>query len=332
MLGVINILNTSKKNSFFLLLLLGAIFLSMTPLCVQAVQTDDVRLKAVMSQGPDRQPLAYPTALFYDRQADELYVVDAGNNRLVLFNHNGYPTDAVGRGRGLENIISGLRHEKKLYVCCGSSQTFSAGHISILNNAFFPEQQLVLAKQSREESASVARQVMAGTNGTFYVLRSGENGVAVFDRNWKFMRQIVPHYEHLGVREPAEIISITRDRTGTIYFLSEQWGRIFVYDKDEAFLFSFGDKGGDSGKLARARGIAVDSPSDRIYVSDYLRHTILVYDLKGQWLYEIGGKGTRPGSFFYPSSICLDEDRTLYVADTFNHRVQIFSIQPREGG
>jgi len=306
----------------------------MTPLCVQAVQTDDVRLKAVMSQGPDQRSLAYPTALFYDRQADELYVVDAGNNRLVLFNHNGYPTDAVGRGRGLENIISGMRYEKKLYVCCGSSQTFSAGHISILNNAFFPEQQVVLDSkvEGRETPAGVTRQVMVGANGMFYVLRSGENGVAVFDRNWKFLHQIVPHHERLGVREPAEIISMTQDQNGTIYFLSEQWGRIFVYDEDEAFLFSFGDKGGDSGKLARARGIAVDSVNNRIFVSDYLRHTILVYDLKGQWLYEIGGKGSRPGSFFYPSSVCLDSDRRLYVADTFNHRVQIFSIQPREGG
>jgi DNA-binding beta-propeller fold protein YncE len=325
-------LNTSKKNRFFLLLLAGIVFSAITSVPVAAVQTDDVRLKAIMSQGPDQRPLAYPTALFYDRQADELYVVDAGNNRLVLFNHNGYPTDAVGRGRGLENIISGMRYEKKLYVCCGSSQTFSAGHISILDNAFFPEQQVVLDQKSRGESSAVARQVMAGTNGAFYVLRSGENGVAVFDRSWKFLRQIVPHYEHLGVREPAEIVRITRDQNGRLYFLSEQWGRIFVYDTDETFLFSFGDKGGDSGKLARARGIAVDDLHDRIYVSDYLRHTVLVYDLTGQWLYEIGGKGTRPGSFFYPSSLCLDGDGVLYVADTFNHRVQIFSIQPREGG
>ena len=111
-----------------------------------------------------------------------------------------------------------------------------------------------------------------------------------------------------------------------MYFLSEQWGRVFVYDENETFLFSFGDKGGDRGKLARARGITVDSRKKRIYIVDYLRHTVLVYNLKGQWLYEIGGKGSRAGSFFYPSAVCTDNDGNLYVADTFNHRVQIFSI------
>ncbi len=319
-----------KKHIFFSLLL-SAIFFLLSCFPVWSLQTDDVRLQAILSQGPDQRPLSYPTAIFFDQEADEVYVVDTGNSQLVLFNRGGYPTDAVGRGRGLENIISGLRYEKKLYVCCGSSQDFPSGYINILNNAFFSEQLRVLEEALPQQKPFIVQRVMAGSNDTFYVLQNSNSGISVFDTRWNFLHQISPHYEHLGVREPAKIIDMTQDKNKNIYFLSEQWGRVFVYDKDETFLFSFGDKGGDTGKLARARGIAVDSSHDRIYIADYLRHTVLVYNLAGQWLYEIGGRGTRPGYFFYPSAVCVDNDRNLYVSDTFNHRVQIFSIHLREG-
>ncbi len=321
-------MNICPKYIFFSLIIAVATAFTFTfSTSATAAQKDDVRLKAILTQDNNQHQLAYPTSLFYDAEADEVYVVDAGNNQLVLFDHDGYPTDTVGQGRGLNNIISGLRHNKKLYVCCGSSNKFLSGSINVLDNAFFPVQHLVLATERPELATFIVKRVMAATNDRFYVLQSSNSTINVFDAEWAFSHQIAPRYEHLGVKEPAQIVDMAHDQLGTMFFLSEKWGHVFVYDKDENFLFSFGDKGGDKGKLARARGIAVDSKNDRIYISDYLRHTVLVYDMKGRWLYEIGGKGTRAGHFFYPSSVCVDNNGTLYVADTFNHRVQIFSIK-----
>ncbi|MCK4501907.1 MAG: 6-bladed beta-propeller [Desulfuromonadales bacterium] len=319
----------SHKNIFFSLTPLFTIvlfFFFSVP--ILAAQKDDVRLKAILAQDNNQQPLAYPTSLFYDSEADEVYVVDAGNTQLVLFDQNGYPTDSVGKGRGLSNISSGLRHQKKLYVCCGSNNEFLSGSINVLDNAFFPEQRLILATERPDQTTFIVKRVMAHQNGRFYVLQNGNSAVSIFNKGWTFSHQISPPHEHLGVQEPAPIVDMAQGRNGTMYFLSEKWGRIFVYGENEEPLFSFGEKGGDKGKLARARGIAVDSRNDRIYISDYLRHTVLVYNMKGQWLYEIGGKGTRPGYFFYPSSVCVDNNGILYVADTFNNRVQIFSINP----
>lgn len=319
----------SLKNIFFSPLL---ITISSAIFCTSAIaaQKDEVRLKAILSQDNHQKPLSYPTALFYDSENDEIYVVDAGNNQLVLFGRDGYPTDTVGEGRGLNNIIGGLRYKNKLYVCCGSTNEFLSGSINILDNAFFPEQQLILATERPDQTNFVAKRVMASRRGWFYVLQSPASAISIFNSEWTFLHQISPFYEHLGVREPAAIVDMAQDRHGRMYFLSEQWGRVFVYGENKEFLFGFGEKGGDTGKLARARGIAIDSKNNRVYISDYLRHTILVYNLEGQWLYEIGGRGTRPGYFFYPSSVCVDNSGILYVADTFNHRVQIFSINPRK--
>ncbi len=298
---------------------------------VSAGERDRVRLKAILSQDQTQRPLAYPTALFFDRNSDEAYVVDAGNNQVVLFDASGFPTGAVGQGRGLDNLISGTYFDHKLYVCCSTSRRFPFGNITVLNDAFFPEQQLVLADRFPEEEEIVVKKVLATEGGLFYVLKSKESDVSVFDSHWTLLRRIAPRYKHLDVLEPAFIADMTRDRHGNLYFLSEQWGRVFVYDKDETFLFSFGEKGGDRGKMARARGIAVDATNGRIYISDYLRHTVLVYDMKGQWLYEIGTKGNRPGDFFYPSAVGVNNEGLLFVADTFNHRVQIFTVKAESG-
>lgn len=321
-------MKTSMNHIFFSLFLLSLIATFSLSLSspATAIQKDEVRPKAILSQDPDQRSLTYPTSLFFDRETDDVYVTDGGNSQLVLFNQDGYPTGSVGKGRGLSNIISSMRHKGMLYVCCSSNNDFPSGRIDILNNAFFTEQQLVLEGKLPDQKTFIARQIMAGKDGTFYVLRSNNSDISIFNSEWDFLRRIGPHHEHLGVREPATIVAMTQDQNGNMYFLSEQWGRVFVYDENETFLFSFGDKGGDRGKLARARGIAVDSRNKRIYIVDYLRHTVLVYNLKGQWLYEIGGKGARDGSFFYPSAVCTDNDGNLYVADTFNHRVQIFSI------
>ncbi len=320
-------LNMSSKYIFFSLTLgIATAITIIIGTSAIAVQKDDVRLKAILTQDNHQQPLSYPTALFYDAEADEVYVVDASNNQLVIFGNDGYPTDTVGQGRGLYNIIGGLRHQKKLYVCCGSSNEFLSGSINVLDNAFFPEQQLVLATENSDKVPFIAKRVMASNDKQFYVLKSNNSTINIFNDKWGYSHQITPFYEHLGVKEPATIVDMAHDQQGTMYFLSEKWGHIFVYDQNEKFLFGFGEKGGDKGKLARARGIAVDSKNNRTYISDYLRHAVLVYDMKGRWLYEIGGKGARPGRFFYPSSVCVDNNGNLYVADTFNHRVQIFSI------
>lgn len=287
---------------------------------------DTVRLHAILDKDQDEHALSYPTALFFDADTEDIYVVDTGNSQLILFNREGFPIDQVGRGRGLSNIVSMLRHDNKLYVCCGSNSAYPSGCIHVLDNAFFPIEDLILPQPDKQNGNLIVKQIMLGLNGAFYVLYNNALGVSVFDKDWHFQHKIVPRQERLGIVDPASIDAMAQDRDGNLFFLSEEMGRVFVYDYKETFMFSFGEKGGDTGKLARPRSIAVDSRNKRIYIADYLRHTVLVFSSTGKWLYEIGSKGNAPSYFFYPSAVCSDSNGTLYVADTFNHRIQIFAI------
>ncbi len=126
---------------------------------------------------------------------------------------------------------------------------------------------------------------------------------------------------------PVKIIDVATDPQGHLYLLSEETSKVYVYSPDEELLFSFGEKGGSSGKMSRPRGVAVDIKGKSIYVVDYMRHAVLVFDLAGRFIFEFGGLGWGPGWFNYPSDIAIDREGNLIIADLFNQRVQILKAK-----
>lgn len=269
--------------------------------------------------------LAYPSTVFYDALGDEIYITDAAKGQLVIYTSDYFPQVSVGAGRGLNSIYSCYIKNGQLFVCLGTSKQDSQGHIAILNEAFLPAGKIYFS--GFEQSASfLPRKMVVGGKGRLYVVGVNSSEVIVLDSAGNYLHNITPEDEFLGVKEPASIISLTIGRDGRLYFLSEARGRVFVYDKDEQFLYKFGQKGGDRGKLARPRGIAVDDQGKRVYIVDYLRHSVSVYSIKGDFLYEFGGKGYGRGWFLYPTDICIDGWGRLLITDTFNHRVQVFEI------
>lgn len=127
--------------------------------------------------------------------------------------------------------------------------------------------------------------------------------------------------------EPVQVAHIATDSEGHLYILSEETSKIYVYSHNEEFLFSFGQKGGSTGKMSRPKCLAVDERKKALYVVDYMRHTILIFDLGGKFMYEFGGMGTGPGWFQYPVGLALNKNGNLIVADLFNQRVQILDVK-----
>lgn len=126
--------------------------------------------------------------------------------------------------------------------------------------------------------------------------------------------------------QPVQIADIATDSEGHLYILSEQTSKIYVYSASEELLYSFGQKGGSTGKMSRPKGLVVDEAKKALYVVDYMRHTILIFDLGGKYMYEFGGMGVGPGWFQYPVGLALNKAGNLIVADLFNHRVQILNV------
>lgn len=64
-----------------------------------------------------------------------------------------------------------------------------------------------------------------------------------------------------------------------------------------------------------------------IYVTDGRLNTIHVYDDDGHFLYSFGSSGSARGEFASPSGIRIGSKGLIYVADSRNHRVQVFEIR-----
>lgn len=290
-----------------------------------------VRSLKVIDQDEAGLNLSYPSTIFYDAEADEIYITDAAKGQVVIYAADYFPQLSVGKGRGLQAIYSAYVKDGMVYFCVGRGEDDPRGHIAVFNSALLPVRNIYFSGIPGHENF-LPRQMVIGHSGLLYVVGVNSSAVMVLDQAGNFLREILPRDEVLGVPEKASILSITIDRDGRLYFLSEERGRVFVYDQAENLLFKFGQKGGGSGKLARPRGIAVDANQGRIYIVDYLRHTASVYSMEGAYLFEFGGMGVGRGWFYYPTDVAVDGRGHVLITDTFNHRVQVFRIvgQPVE--
>jgi len=112
------------------------------------------------------------------------------------------------------------------------------------------------------------------------------------------------------------------DKDGNLYVTDSMNFRIQVFSSDGKFLFKFGKLGEAYGHLEKPKGVATDSDGN-IYVADSIKDTIKIFNREGKLLLFFGEKGTYYGDFWLPSGIFIAKDY-IYVADTYNGRVQVF--------
>ena len=285
--------------------------------CLQIINEDYEGLK-----------LSYPGNVLVDSVKKEIYVVDSGNNRILIYASDFYPLSSINKTYGIDSPVGiAIDSEGYLFIAQSRGKGNKKGRISVLNPSLGWKKDIYF--EGFEGADNCAPNDIAISNiGHIYVTGNSYRGVVVMNKEGMFSHILTP-VDRLGKssEEKATIRDVEIDNQGNIYLLSEDMGRIYVYDSQERYLFKFGQKGGSSGKLSRPRGIAVDGGRKRIYVIDYMRHTANAYSNDGQFLFEFGGKGWGKGWFNYPTDIAVDTLGNVLVVDTFNNRVQVLKIQ-----
>jgi len=285
--------------------------------CLQIINEDYEGLK-----------LSYPGEVLVDSVKKEIYVVDSGNSRILIYASDFYPLLSIGKTYGIDSPVGlAIDFEGYLFIAQSKSKRNKKGRISVLNPCLGWKKDIFFEGFEGADNFT-PNNIAISSRGYLYVTGSSYPGVVVMDKNGTFSHLLTP-VDSFGKspEEKAAICDVEIDNQGNIYLLSEDMGRIYVYDSQERFLLKFGQKGGSTAKLSRPRGIAVDGGGKRIYVIDYMRHTANAYSSDGQFLFEFGGKGWGKGWFQYPTDIAVDTLGNVLVADTFNHRVQALKIQ-----
>ncbi|KAI6660788.1 hypothetical protein LOD99_10236 [Oopsacas minuta] len=107
-------------------------------------------------------------------------------------------------------------------------------------------------------------------------------------------------------------------RTDNIY-VADRNNRVQVFSKDGKFLFLFG-----ADKMNCPVCITIDK--ERVFVSQNGAGCLLIFDLKGNFIKQIGTPGSGEGQFNDPRGIAINVDNgDIYVCDCSNNRIQIFS-------
>lgn len=114
------------------------------------------------------------------------------------------------------------------------------------------------------------------------------------------------------------------------YFLHQPEKEVAVPARVERAM---GVKGAGEGQLDSPRGIAF-TPSGELVVADLNNSRVVKFGANGQFLLSFGkaaveaGKG-KPGEFTEPSGVSTDKDGNIYVADSWNGRIQKFDGKGR---
>jgi sugar lactone lactonase YvrE len=116
---------------------------------------------------------------------------------------------------------------------------------------------------------------------------------------------------------------------GSMYIADSFNATIVHFSAEGKYVSSIGKRGDSAGNLTLVTGVAVDS-EDHIYVTDGRMHNVTIFDKDANTLLVIGGQHSiksgniARGGFSIPQGIGIDKNDRIYIADSFNSRVQVF--------
>ena len=120
---------------------------------------------------------------------------------------------------------------------------------------------------------------------------------------------------------------IAVDPSGNVFVADADNHRIQEFDSEGRFLASWGSIGSGDGEFFFPNGVAVDS-SGGVYVADSGNHRVQKFDSSGRFLTKWGALGSGDGEFRRPFGIAAAEafpgPQSVFIMDTYNHRVQKF--------
>lgn len=125
--------------------------------------------------------------------------------------------------------------------------------------------------------------------------------------------------------------AVAVESNGTIIIADSYNATIVRFSLDGKFINAIGKRGDAAGNLSLATGVAVDS-EDHIYVTDGRLNNVTIFDQAGNPLMVIGGAHSvrtgniGRGGFLSPQAISIDKKDRIYIADSFNQRVQIMQF------
>jgi sugar lactone lactonase YvrE len=189
---------------------------------------------------------------------------------------------------------------------------------------------LTITKDNSVDNNFSAHNIDVDSNGKIFLAENDNHRIQVFTSSGTYDYSIGTGSAGDNPGQFNQPCSVSLDNDDNIYVADSNNHRIQVFKATGAYDYSIGS--GSSGNNPREfnypSDLAIDS-NGKIYVADTHNHRIQVLAASGAFDYSIGKSdctsGTNIREFNTPSGIYVDASGKIYVADTNNHRVQVFT-------
>ena len=244
-----------------------------------------------------------------------IYVTDAGNAAVFVFDRVAGELQVWDRAEGLTNFVSpvGVALGPGGDILVADSQL---GMVARLDASGKPRRGI--GKDVLQRPTGVAYDPQGKR---IYVSDTGAHDIKMFDEEGRLLKTIGRRGEDAGEFNFPTHLAFAR---GQLYVTDTMNSRIQVLSDEGAVVkLRFGARGVSVGNLVRPKGVAVDSEGNIYVVESYYDH-LLVFSARGELLLGIGGNGQEPGKFDLPAGVWIDASDRVFVADTLNARVAVF--------
>ncbi len=267
--------------------------------------------------GPPDNPMVMPTDIAIGLN-DQVYVVDSGNNRILVFSDDGkylfsFGSPGEGKGQLLGPVGITTASDGSVLVADRGNhrvQIFDADGKFLKSISTHIGKQLV----------SPVDVVLGDNEAHLYVTISAPTH-RVFVYNNKGRADLVwgkPGSNLGDFRYPAAIAVGTHD---DVYVVDVFNSRVQVFDFSGKVLATVGSWGITPGKLFRPKGVAIRDDG-KIFVSDSYLGVIQVFNADTRFQAVLGNHGDI-GYFDTPTGLASDGNRRLYVAEMLANRVSV---------
>lgn len=199
----------------------------------------------------------------------------------------------------------------------------------------FTREGLPITQLGVRKELEFPEKVAVSSKGKIYVLEQTTHLVKTYDANFEF-RGILDVASIANAQKKEEqnpqkdetvtLIpkSITLDSKDNLFVLSKK-EEIYVFQKDDSFLFSFGGKGQEHSSFVRAADFAV-SENGTMYVLDAGRtqDMIRIFDRSGTLTRAFGKKDQGVQDLANPVSLALDRDEKVWIVDEGCQCIKVF--------
>ncbi len=173
------------------------------------------------------------------------------------------------------------------------------------------------------------RNVAVAGDGRIYVLDSGNHRVQVFDADGQYLNSWGSQGGEPGQFNEPWGLAVDDE----FVYIADTWNhRIQKFTLDGEFVTLFG-RSGAPGDEPETNGLGlffgprdiILLPDNRLLITDTGNHRLQIADRDGVFISEVGGFGNALGQFNEPVGLGTGSDGFVYLADTWNGRIQQFS-------